>query len=1205
MISTNLNTTTMKKLFITFLIFITSLTYCYSQCTVTIMVDTIPVDTLKICLGDSIDLIAEGHCNYFMFNDFNNGTVGTGWYSNATPMFNNPCPPLLPPASGIVCWIGSATNFPRELTTVAYNLTGVGCTIEFDMKYGDLPTAVNCEDPDQPNEGVYLQYSIDGAITWHTIHYWTPTTNISGPLYTWTHYLEAIPPAAFTLFTQFRWFQDLTSGFEWDHWGIDNVEIKCASNQIVNWSTGHTVFDPPPMYPAQTTDITCYVMNTINGDFAIDSVHVIVGNPLPDAGPDTIVCFGDSAYLSASILNPASYLWNTGDVTQSIVVSPVDTVNYTVTVTDYIGCTGYDSVQVIGLPLMPAPDLRCVSVLGNGNVTLSWMPPTGPLICFDGYLVSHSYNPNGPYNIIDTISDINTLSYTHVGANGQAQSGHYFIEILTGANNTHTESSDTLSSILINVVNNANTTADIIWNPLHTPALPTSSGYYFLYREYPPGNWVFIDSTTNLMYSDTITACDFINYRVEIADSSGCISVSSIDGDEFQYSIPPELRCTAVDEFGDVTISWVKPPDAVTRNAFDAYIIYYSPDAISPFIVIDSVFDYDQTSYFHANANADVDIRYYYVETRTDCTSKFYSQPSDTLNTMLMNVVNSGFAAELTWNTIRVPDLPTSLGLYYIYREYPIGTWTLIDSTTALNYSDTIYVCDDSVFYYVEIYDASGCASVSSISGDYFWTYPPVVPVLDSVSIDNSENAILGWQISPNRSVLGYMIYHYDSGIWTKIDTVWGHGTTTYTDTASNPCSYSESYCIAAFDSCGSSSLIGFDNIHHSIYLEIEDINPCTDFITLRWNQYINLDPPLAGYNIFVSENGGPFTILGQNLTYSNFGPDTSFIHEGLNEDSRYCYFVQAFDNSEQKTSSSCIRCFTVNKPPQPKFVYLRYATIVANDHVSLMWYNDISAFVQGYRILRAESSIGPFEEIANITTSTPLTDPNLSFIDYNARFDKRSYYYKIIVVDSCGLDVLTSNVARTVFLTVIPKIDMTNRLLWNDYKEWPWSYVESYNIYRKVEGFYDLPVLIANVPYKTKRYTDDVSNYFETTGKFTYYVEALEGFGFPEFEDDMSVSNEATVIQNAMVYVPNAFAPKGYNDVFIPISIFTNKTDYTFVIYNRWGEKLFETNNPEIGWDGTFDGEYVPLGVYVYYVKFLTSQGEYFEKQGSVTVVK
>jgi len=152
------------------------------------------------------------------------------------------------------------------------------------------------------------------------------------------------------------------------------------------------VFDPPPMYPTHSQLITCYVMNILNGDFAIDTVHVIVGNPLPDAGLDTVICYGDSAYLTVDALNPASWLWNTGDITQSIVVAPLDTFDYIVTVTDFIGCTGIDTVEVVTYPLMPAPDLRCVSVLPNGDVTLSWMPPTGKLKCFDGYLIHHSYH---------------------------------------------------------------------------------------------------------------------------------------------------------------------------------------------------------------------------------------------------------------------------------------------------------------------------------------------------------------------------------------------------------------------------------------------------------------------------------------------------------------------------------------------------------------------------------------------------------------------------------------------------------------------------------------------------------------------------------------------------------------------------------------------------------------------------------------------
>jgi gliding motility-associated-like protein len=72
--------------------------------------------------------------------------------------------------------------------------------------------------------------------------------------------------------------------------------------------------------------------------------------------------------------------------------------------------------------------------------------------------------------------------------------------------------------------------------------------------------------------------------------------------------------------------------------------------------------------------------------------------------------------------------------------------------------------------------------------------------------------------------------------------------------------------------------------------------------------------------------------------------------------------------------------------------------------------------------------------------------------------------------------------------------------------------------------------------------------------------------------------------------YIPNSFTPDGdmNNQVFNPV--FTSGIDiyqYTMYIYNRWGEIIFETNDPSIGWDGSFgmEGRDAELGVYTYQV--------------------
>ena len=58
---------------------------------------------------------------------------------------------------------------------------------------------------------------------------------------------------------------------------------------------------------------------------------------------------------------------------------------------------------------------------------------------------------------------------------------------------------------------------------------------------------------------------------------------------------------------------------------------------------------------------------------------------------------------------------------------------------------------------------------------------------------------------------------------------------------------------------------------------------------------------------------------------------------------------------------------------------------------------------------------------------------------------------------------------------------------------------------------------------------------------------------------------------------------------------------DYEMAIYNRWGEKLFETKEIEMGWDGTYKGETVTNGVYLYQIRFKTTEDLTFQNIGGI----
>ncbi len=89
--------------------------------------------------------------------------------------------------------------------------------------------------------------------------------------------------------------------------------------------------------------------------------------------------------------------------------------------------------------------------------------------------------------------------------------------------------------------------------------------------------------------------------------------------------------------------------------------------------------------------------------------------------------------------------------------------------------------------------------------------------------------------------------------------------------------------------------------------------------------------------------------------------------------------------------------------------------------------------------------------------------------------------------------------------------------------------------------------------------------------------------------------------------YIPNAFSPNGdfENDIFTayinPICLL----EYKLIIYNRWGENIFETTDINQGWDGKLRGELSNSAVYAFYCKAKLINGKEFFKEGNVSLVR
>jgi gliding motility-associated-like protein len=96
-------------------------------------------------------------------------------------------------------------------------------------------------------------------------------------------------------------------------------------------------------------------------------------------------------------------------------------------------------------------------------------------------------------------------------------------------------------------------------------------------------------------------------------------------------------------------------------------------------------------------------------------------------------------------------------------------------------------------------------------------------------------------------------------------------------------------------------------------------------------------------------------------------------------------------------------------------------------------------------------------------------------------------------------------------------------------------------------------------------------------------------------------------VIPESVYFMPTAFTPNGdgLNDVFRPIG--TEKVDFHLIIYDRWGQMIFETSDLSKGWDGTFKGSKCEPGVYTYILTYTdaTAKGGIKKTSGFVTLVR
>lgn len=553
-----------------------------------------------LCPGDSIQLMGTGGGTY-------------AWAPGATLSDPNIANPMAGPSD--------TTNYILTVTDAA------GCsntdTVTIIVN-DDVPTDAGNDTTICVGDTVILggnPTSVNG-----TTFTWTPAASLNDPTlpnpaafpaFTTTYYLTTTNDtctAVDSVTVIVNQLPAIDAGPDVQVCAGDSVSLLATGGVSYVWTPTPGLSDPnvadPMASPADT--IVYFVTGTdANGCANTDSVEVTVNPlPLPDAGPDVQICFGDSAQLTATGGSTYSWTPTTGLSDPNIanpMASPADTTVYFVLVTDTNSCSAIDSVTVTVNPppvVDAGADVQiCIGdstqLTATGGSTYTWTPATG---LSDPNIANPMAGPsdttmyfvtvvdsNSCVNIDSVLVTVNPLPDADAGVDVQICIGDstqlfatggdtYVWTPSTGLDNPNIQSpwanpTDTTAYVVTVSDSNSCVNTDtmvVTVNPLpianagpdislcldDTAQLNATGGDTYVWT--PPFNMNNQNISNPLVWPDVTTT-----YAVTVTDTNVCVAVDSMIVDVFRITVSPDTSLCEGDSVqllangpGAVSYSW-------------------------------------------------------------------------------------------------------------------------------------------------------------------------------------------------------------------------------------------------------------------------------------------------------------------------------------------------------------------------------------------------------------------------------------------------------------------------------------------------------------------------------------------------------------------------------------------------------------------------------------------------------------------------
>lgn len=310
-----------------------------------------------------------------------------------------------------------------------------------------------------------------------------------------------------------------------------------------------------------------------------------------------------------------------------------------------------------------------------------------------------------------------------------------------------------------------------------------------------------------------------------------------------------------------------------------------------------------------------------------------------------------------------------------------------------------------------------------------------------------------------------------------------------------------------------------------------------------------------------------------------------------------YCYQLIGVNTCNKRVFPLNKYC-TIRELNTPiESVHIIEATVFEDRKINLRWEMSKEPDFKEFEVYKHKRNSTPvYQTPVTITSDTVFSDSSVNV-------DLESFCYEIIVIDQCGHISKPSNKGCNVVLSgktsKFPNAYF--ELNWMNYEGWR-NEPEIWTLERKYGGNPNFsPIFITS---NSNRYhKDDQLDY--DWGGYWYRVYSREPnpISGPDF-NARTESNWVYLFQPPEVWMPDAFTVNGdnLNEIWGTMPIFVR--NYSLKVYNRWGQKIWETSNKKEQWNGMFNDQQVADGIYSWLLDFEGWDDNWYRKTGTVIVI-